>query len=397
METEEALFSVSFFILIEHKIFQSIDEVPELWDEMVAHDVLLQIAYLRALEKSSPENINPFYVCVYKNNTLVGVALVQHVKLYLKDMFRDTKVSCIKTLIQDTITRTLKGNILVIGNLTHTGQHGVAFNSNFILKDAFYNQLFKAISEIECIVKQSSNKTIRLIMLKDFFEGDTVIDEDVFQKEKLQRTNVQPNMILDVWNDWDCNADYVTCMKKKYRDRYKRAKKKLNDIVCKEMSFEDLNTHAKTMHQLYLNVSDNARFNTFKLPEQHFSTYKNHLKENFKVFGYYLEDKLIGFCSLILNNKQLETYFLGYAIEHQSPNQLYLNMLYDMAKYGIDNGFNSIVYARTAMEIKSSIGAKPKPMRIYLKHTNPILNRLLKPLFRLMNPTKDWQERHPFS
>lgn len=105
---------------------------------------------------------------------------------------------------------------------------------------------------------------------------------------------------------------------------------------------------------------------------------------------------MVGFYTLLLNNSTLETYFLGYDSEHQYKNQLYLNMLYDMAKYGIENKFSTIVYARTAMEIKSSVGAKPKPMVMYLKHTNGLINIMLKQVFRLMNPKQNWKERHPF-
>ena len=92
----------------------------------------------------------------------------------------------------------------------------------------------------------------------------------------------------------------------------------------------------------------------------------------------------------------METYFLGYDEAHQYPNQLYLNMLYDMLKFGIENRHETVVYARTAMEIKSSIGAKAKPMVVYMKHTNPFLNTILKQVFKLMNPLQDWEKRHPF-
>lgn len=383
--------------MIQHNVYDSIDEVPKEWDSLVAHDILLKTEYLKALEASSPNNISLFYVGVFKNNILIGVALIQRVQLYLKDMFRDTKVSCLKTFLKETISKLLKGNILVVGNLTHTGQHGMYFNPDIISKTDFYSCIFQGISEIESIIKQKQNKTIRLILLKDFFEDDIMLDDALFQKEKLHRAIVQPNMIMDVRDVWGCNEDYVNCMKKKYRTRYKRAKKKLNSIVCREMNLEEVKANSELLHSLYLNVSSNAKFNTFILPENHFYTYKLHLKENFRVFGYYLKDKLIGFFTLILNNEHLETYFLGYDSEHQYPNQLYLNMLYEMAKFGIENDFKRIVYARTAMEIKSSVGAKPKAMQLYLKHTNGVLNAIFKQIFRLMNPSKDWEERHPFS
>lgn len=383
--------------MIQYRVFKSIDEVPQEWDDLVVHDILLKREYLKALEEASPKNINPFYIGVFKADILIGVALVQRVQLYLKDMFRDTKVSCVKTFLKDTISKVLKGNILVVGNLTHTGQHGMYFNSEEISKSDFYSIIFQGITEIEAIIKKNQSKTIRLIMLKDFFEDDVMLDDAFFQKEKLHRAIVQPNMVMNIRDVWGCNDDYISCMNKKYRTRYKRAKKKLNSIVCKEMSLEEVKSNSNILHRLYLNVSNNAKFNTFILPENHFYTYKLQLKENFRVFGYYLKNELIGFFTLILNNDQLETYFLGYDSKHQYPNQLYLNMLYEMAKFGIEYNFKDVVYARTAMEIKSSVGAKPKAMRLYLKHTNSILNAILKQVFRLMNPSQDWEERHPFS
>ena len=46
---------------------------------------------------------------------------------------------------------------------------------------------------------------------------------------------------------------------------------------------------------------------------------------------------------------------------------LYLNMLYDMVAYSIKKQFKTIVFARTALEIKSSVGAKPVAMKGFIK------------------------------
>ena len=185
-------------------------------------------------------------------------------------------------------------------------------------------------------------------------------------------------------------------MNTKYRKRYKVARKKAGNVVKRELTTEDIELHSDRLYELYKNVSDNAKINTFILPKGHFFALKKQLKTNFKVFSYFLNEELIGFYTLILNNDMLETYFLGYDEEHQYSNQLYLNMLYDMAEFGMLKSFKSIVYARTAMEIKSSVGAKPQRMNVYLKHTNGLMNAFLKQIFRLMNPKQDWEERHPF-
>ncbi|MEC3906264.1 GNAT family N-acetyltransferase [Tamlana sp. 2201CG12-4] len=380
-----------------YQIYYSSDALPKSWDYIVQHDIFLQSKYLNALQEGAPSNIELFYIGVFENDNLVGVAIVQRVRLYLKDMFRKTQVSCLKEFLQNLVSKVLKGNILVVGNLTHTGQHGLYFDEKRISYTAYLNQVFSAINELKKDIKSRQGKTIRLILVKDFFEQDTKYNHKLnFDKQDLHKIVVQPNMIMEVRSNWLSTDNYISDLTKKYRSRYKRAQKKLGTIRCEELDTPAVKAYEHKLHKLYLNVSNNAKFNTFILPENHFFIMKQKLGEDFKVFGYFLEDILVGFYTLILNRKQLETYFLGYDKAHQYVNQLYLNMLYDMLKFGVDYQFASIVYARTAMAIKSSVGAKPKPMVMYMKHTNSFWNRLLKLVFRFMNPKQNWEERHPF-
>ncbi|WP_445736381.1 GNAT family N-acetyltransferase [Mariniflexile sp.] len=379
------------------QIYQTVENFPDVWDHLVAHDIFLQSKYLKALEEASPDNIRFFYVGVFDEVDLVGVAIIQRVQLYLKDMFRKTDASCLKEFIQNTVSKALKGNILVVGNLTHTGQHGLFFQKEKISQKEFIKSVFDAVEAIKKDIKKEKDKAIRAIMFKDFFQNDSIhLENNFFQSNKVYKVSVQPNMIMPINPDWLKYDDYINSLNKKYKKRFKTARINLNGIRCSELDLEAIKARANRLHELYLNVSNHAKFNTFILPENHFYSLKLQLKDNFRVFGYYLNDGLIGFFTLILNGKHLETYFLGYDEAHQYKNQLYLNMLYDMVIYGIENKFKTIVYARTAMEIKSSVGAKPEAMVIYLKHTNNLINALLEQVFGLMNPKQDWKERHPF-
>jgi hypothetical protein len=379
------------------QIYYSSEAVPKAWNQFVHHDIFLQTHYLKALESAAPSNIQLFYIGVFENDNLVGIAIIQRVKLYLEDMFRKEEASCLKEFFQNMISKVLKGNILVVGNLTHTGQHGLYFDENKINQTTFLKLVFDALNQLKIDIKTTQNKTIRMVLLKDFFTEDIrYSNKTIFDTHSLHQVLVQPNMIMSIKPQWSSIDDYVADLSKKYRDRYKRAKKKLGKVKPVELDLNTIKFNSEKLHGLYLNVSNNAKFNTFILPENHFHILKEQLQENFKVFGYYLDDKLVGFYSLILNGKELETYFLGYDSEHQYINQLYLNMLYDMLKFGIEYQFSSIVYARTAMAIKSSVGAKAKPMIMYTKHTNGFMNAVLKQIFNLMDPTQDWEERHPF-
>lgn len=384
--------------MITYKLYKSVKDIPRpSWDDLSSRDIFLKTPYLEASSKALPKTILMCYVGVFKDHQLVGVAVVQHVQLYLKDMFRREGASCFKEAVQNVVSKFLKGHILVVGNLTHTGQHGLFFNTSLISYLEFLTVIFEAIEEIQKMIKKDFNKTIRLILFKDYFEKDPIHEEHLaFKTLKFHKLMVQPNMLMATRESWLSIEDYLNTMTTKYRTRYYRARKKRKSILIRELDLNTLKEASDTVYNLYQNVSKNASFNTFVLPENHFWSLKEHLEDNFKVFGYYFEEDLIGFYSLILNNECLETYFLGYDTSHQNTNQLYLNMLYDMAEYAIQNNFKTVVYARTAMEIKSSVGAKPETMYMYLKYTNPLVNGVLKQVFRFMNPSQQWEERHPF-
>ncbi|APX98932.1 GNAT family N-acetyltransferase [Lacinutrix venerupis] len=382
---------------LQVKIYNKVSQLPDSWNALPNNDVFLKTPFLSALEQSSPKNITSYYIAFFKAKELVGIAIIQRVEMYLKDIFRNNKDKYLTQKTKQLISKIVRGNTLVIGNIMHTGQHGLYFNIKEISYKEYLEQLSLVIDEIKTNLKQEQNKKIRLIAFKDYFKNDVIHNnQDFFNTQKLYKVQVQPNMVFNIPESWNTLENYTSSFTKKYRDRFKSAKKKGAQITKQELTIKELNMLESKMYQLYKNVSDNARVNTFILNQNHFKILKRELKDNFKVFGYFLEEELVGFYTLILNNSTLETYFLGYNHKYQHKNQLYLNMLFDMAQFGIKNNFKKIVYARTAMEIKSSIGAKPKPMYIYMKHTNFVANSMLKLIVKYLNPTIKWKERHPF-
>ena len=92
----------------------------------------------------------------------------------------------------------------------------------------------------------------------------------------------------------------------------------------------------------------------------------------------------------------MDTYFLGYDASLQKEKMLYLNMLYDMVAYAIKKQFKHIIFARSAMEIKSSVGATAQEVYGMIKHTNPVINLFMARLFEFYDPKIQWKERSPF-
>ncbi len=368
------------------------DELPQTWDNAARENAFLQTPYLSVLEKSAPVNMQCFYISIYENGEHIGVALAQYLRVAELESFGD-RDKCIKTSVRNFIFRNFASNVLFLGNNMITGQNGYTFSKPID---------FKHISKIlidcsEAIIEYFKKKNIRMhiISFKDFYQHCS--DElKKYDFAKMYDFNVQPNMIFELNQNWESKEDYFDSFSKKYRDQYKRSHKKFDGITVKELELEEIISNEERIYQLYHHVAVNAPFNTFFLAKNHFSTFKKQCGCKFKFFGYFLDEKLVGFHTLLLNGDILETYFLGYDDHVQKENMLYLNMLYNMTEFGIEHQFEKIIFGRTALEIKSSIGAKPVMMSGFIKHQNKLINKYIDKIFIRLEPKIEWQQRHPF-
>ena len=92
----------------------------------------------------------------------------------------------------------------------------------------------------------------------------------------------------------------------------------------------------------------------------------------------------------------MDAHFLGYDPEYNRTMHLYHNMLYDLLEEAIVTGAVKLDLSRTAMEIKSSVGAVPHPMYLYLKVRNRFLNLFTARALRFLIPEAKWDQRNPF-
>ena len=375
-----------------YQIYSSIAQLPKKWDEVAHVNAFLQTAYLKVLEESAPTNMQCFYVGIFEKNSLIGVALVQYLDLNKLESFGE-RDQCIKTFIRNFIFKNFASHALFLGNNMITGQNGYTFNKE-IDAITIAEILSKCADEITSYFKKQDIK-IHIVSFKDFYhESATELKKSTFSL--LYEFNTQPNMIFELQNQWKTNTEYIEALTKKYRDQYKRAHKKFEGIETRELSLDEIILKENRIYELYFHVAKNAPFNTFFLAKNHFSSFKRQCGPKFILVGYYLKNELVGFHTLLVNGKTLETYFLGYDEQIQKEKMLYLNMLYNMTQFGIENQFKKIIFGRTALEIKSSIGAKPVIMSGFIYHTNKWINRILPKIFPNLEPSLVWQQRHPF-
>ena len=366
-------------------IFTSAASLPKDWDQLAQHNLFLGRDYLSILETSAPENMRCRFVGVFDGDGLVGIAVSQFVDLSNVESFGD-RDSCLKTKVRNIVFKNFSSKVLFMGNNMLTGQNAFAFSDGIAPRDLL-QILQKAAGQLLAEFKP------HLVVWKDFTTQQAEWFTQGFANYFQFQT--QPNMVFDIpsWRSFD---DYLAALLKKYRDQYKRARKKAEGLDKRKMTLDEIRHHQPDIYRLYRTVADKAPFNTFYLPEDHFAVFKQALGDRFLFYGYFDEGRIVGFSTLIKNGCDIDTYFLGYDADCQRDKMLYLNMLYDMTAYSINKGYKRIIFARTALEIKSSVGAVPKDAWGFIQHRNALANRFMPKLFKYFEPESVWQQRHPF-
>ena len=370
-----------------YQIVSESQYLPNDWDSIAQANIFLSTKYLQVLESAAPANMKCQYIGIFNQEELIGIALAQFIDLSHLESYgeRDKKL---KTWVRNYLFSQFSSKLLFIGNNMLSGQNA------FAAKDqASIPEILQTLKKAAFDINQHSKN--HLTSFKDFMPSDLpYFDQAVFKKD-LKFTS-QPNMIFEINSLWNQEDDYVNALTKKYRDQYKRSRNKASGIEKRKLTLDEIEDQQDIIYDLYLHVAEHAPFNTFYLPKNHFYVLKEKLKDDFMLYGYFIDGKLIGFNTLIKNGKSLDTYFLGYDEKIQKEKMLYLNMLYDMITCGISLKFKNIIFGRTALEIKSSVGAIDIPMFGFMRHSQPLINQFLGLIFNYLEPVTTWKRRNPF-
>jgi len=373
-------------------IYSKVSKLPENWNSLAVNNIFLTKEYLEILEKSAPLNMTCHYIGIFNNLELVGIAVSQFLDLNQLDSFGD-RDKCIKSSIRNIVFKNFCSYVLLLGNNMLTGQNAWAFSTKLEVK-ILQNEVLNAMEALKEQFK-ASGKKVHISSIKDFETEEIETFHPAIKKDYFQ-FSTQPNMVFTILENWKTEQDYIDDLSKKYRDQYKRARKKAEGIEKRKLGLHEIIAFEEEIYNLYYHVAKNAPFNTFFLAKNHFRVFKEILKDKFLFYGYFIDNKLIGFNTLIKNGTAMDTYFLGYDDSIQKEKMLYLNMLYDMIAYSINKGFKEIVFARTALEIKSSVGAKPIEVYGFIKHESKLIDKCTQTIFNYLEPKTEWQERNPF-
>lgn len=307
------------------KQFSSVRDIPVEWDAIAEGNIYLKVNFLSFLERVSSYPME-FYG-IYVDGLLDSIFVTFYKKKHNIGMFSKKDFYLATTLFYIPLSITQPGFVINKG------------------KEEF-DDFYKKTKGCKLLLNSDKN-----FFIDGFGHGYTC-----------------PQCILELrWKSFD---DYLASMRSNYRYRYKKALQRSEGL-----SFEYLSNNSMfddSMYQLYLEVYEASRFKIEKLEKEFFQG------SMFQILVLKLKGETVGFVQLLHDGEQLIFEFVGFNHELNEEYDIYMRLLLEIVRYGIEKDFKTIDFGQTADDAKLKLGCYYKYLYAVIGHSNFIMNGIIK-------------------
>ena len=357
------------------------------WDTLTANNSLfLSRRYLQVLEESGPENLCQRYAMIFRGRDAVAVVAAQGIEISAAQLRKSPRQEKRSSALERVHER-----MLVCGNVLSWGMHGVAFAPGED-RASLWPAVAEALYRLRRADKLSGDTD--LVMIKDVSD-EHMSETAALSKFSYRPLETDPNMELEISPSWRSFDDYLASLNSKYRKTCRQIEKDVIAAGCTIEELTDVSAHADTLHQLYLQTHRNARLRLVTLRPSFLPALADRLGDDMRWTVIKREGEMLGFVNIVRDGDTAVGYYIGFdrAANEQFP--IYFRLLQAVVEDAIKFGCKRLSLGRTALEPKARLGARPAPMRVWIRHRIPALNILVRALLHTVSHDEA-PERNPF-
>ena len=373
---------------------------PEWWDTLANQgSVFFSRDYLAMLEANAPPQMQPRYALLSRRGQPAALLVMQKLHLEaarMQAITADTPslAARIKRGARDLATRPLNDRkLLVLGNMLSYGQHAFVRHPSLPL-DEFWHGASEAIYRFRRAEKLEGGADFQ--MVKDLVGSDATEAKSLldFGYRELE---TEPNMMLALDPAWTSYSDYLASLASKYRkNAQSRILKPFETDRFRIGVIANPAASAKRLHELYLAVHEAQDIRPFTLPESYWRALPQALGKRVRVVGLWFDERLVGFVVMLRDTDgTVFAYHIGFDKHAAADVPIYLRLLHAAVGEAINMGGKRMSLGRTALEPKAALGAKPERMVVFARHTQPLVNKMVRGLLAGIEHDEA-PERNPF-
>lgn len=356
---------------------------PARWDRATGGaSLFLGREYLQALESAAPANLSPRYALICRGDEPVAAVAAQVVEVQGRRAVKEGDPGLAKKMVAG-----LQARMLVCGNLLSWGCHGAAFAPG-TERDPVWPAVAEALYRIRRADRLLGDAD--LVVVKDLEDNDG----EALRPYSYRPVDTEPDMVLDLPASWKRFEDYLAGLTSSYRSSAKKVGKEIEKGGCRVERL-DPGSHAERIHALYLEVHENAALRPVTLSPAYLPALARALGDRFRCAAIRRGEELLGFAVTLRDGDTAVGYTMGMDKGVAADLPLYVRLLHAVIEDAIAMGCRRLSLGRTALDPKARLGARPKPLRVWVRHRHPLLNVLMRGLLGSI-PHQEAPERNPF-
>ncbi len=360
---------------INYKIIDSISKIKKQEWDLIFGDIPEGYRFYKALEESGLEEFSFYYVLLYEDEKPVLIAPLFITRFDVDSVLEETVGSSIRR-IRRIIPKFLVFKTLFCGSpFGENGMLGIANNRQD--NPGIISQLINILNMF------AEKNDVSLIVFKDFMEADTQT-LDCLTEHGFFKTDSFPSAIVDL--GFDSMDAYFKSLsrgtRKSLRRKLRKAYAKADITVMVVQNVADI---VDDIYRLYENTHNAGKTRFEKLTKEFFTKIAENLGPGCKYFLYHVNGRLAAFNLCFVHRDLLIDKFIGFDYDIAYDYSLYfLSWCYNV-DWCLQNSIHHYQVGQTDYAPKKQLGGKLVPLYAYVKHTNPLLNLVLKILSKFLS------------
>lgn len=362
-------------------IFSTTDtlrDIPERdWERLFPKDTIENYGYHKTLEESNLKEFSIFYLTAKRDNTLVAIIPFFTMDFSLTTLIRGPAQRLIFA-VRKLFKRFLMMRLIFVGSPTAEELYvGISEEEN---KPEILSGTFKKLYEF------SRSKKINTIIIYNLNKKHSELSKYLLDKGFTVMEDL-PTTRLEIKEK--SLEEYIANLGSSTRKDVRRKLRKAAELTRLETEITDnIDNAIDEIYQLYMNNFNDSDIRFEILTPYFFLNVCRNMPQIAKYFITRCEGKIVAFNLCFTKGDTCIDKFIGFNYDFALKYHLYYTTFIHNIDWCIKNNIRFYQPGQGDYDAKIRMGASLLPLFIYIKSFNPVLNLLMKPIIKLIEPQK---------
>jgi predicted N-acyltransferase len=213
----------------------------------------------------------------------------------------------------------------------------------------------------------------QFLLVQNFTSGGGPAQEEL-RRLGFARVPMLPTAVVDL--PFDSFDDYLGAMRAQYRRRARQALKRSAGLEVEQLS--DFSELADELARLWRLIFDRATQIKREILTPDYFRAVAPLENTTVLLTRRGDGSIASFALLLSDHPWLSFLFCGFDEAAGRTEGAYFRLLYEIVRVAIEGRFQQVELGLTTIQPKLDIGAVPVPLFAWVKHRNPVLQRLVE-------------------